>query len=236
MIGGAQRLCLKVTLADDISQLVLVWTPGKGSPIHDHGNAHCLMKILRGNLTETRYAFPEGETSEGPMTIISEKTYKEDAVAYMADELGLHRVSNKGSDFAVSLHRRCLASHRDTSPHADLQLCSIHPSKRSQGGLSHLRREDGQEEPRARLPLLLSVWPPVEAVGSRGSDSVEERCLQVRRLSNCFSHVAFPFLSPLGPLGQLEPGEPGGCLLQKRWSQGMAGRQEEERRFLAMNV
>ncbi|KND93086.1 Cysteine dioxygenase [Tolypocladium ophioglossoides CBS 100239] len=84
--------------------LVLVWSPGKGSPIHDHGNAHCLMKILRGNLTETRYAFPEDDELEGPMTVISEKTYKEDAVTYMADELGLHRVSNRGSDFAVSLH------------------------------------------------------------------------------------------------------------------------------------
>ncbi|KAK7398030.1 hypothetical protein QQX98_012595 [Neonectria punicea] len=83
--------------------LVLVWTPGKGSPIHDHGNAHCLMKILRGNLTETRFAFPQQE-DQGPMEVISEKTYKENAVAYMADELGLHRVSNKGSDFAVSLH------------------------------------------------------------------------------------------------------------------------------------
>ncbi|PHH64818.1 hypothetical protein CDD81_3884 [Ophiocordyceps australis] len=84
--------------------LVLVWSPGKGSPIHDHGNAHCLMKILRGNLTETRYAFPQGDDASGPMNVISEKTYGHDAVAYMADELGLHKVTNKGSDFAVSLH------------------------------------------------------------------------------------------------------------------------------------
>ncbi|KAG8425436.1 hypothetical protein J3458_002134 [Metarhizium acridum] len=84
--------------------LVLVWSPGKGSPIHDHGNAHCLMKILRGSLTETRYAFPEDGDEQGPMQVISEKTYKENGVTYMADELGLHRVSNRGSDFAVSLH------------------------------------------------------------------------------------------------------------------------------------
>ncbi|GAB0131544.1 Cysteine dioxygenase [Epichloe bromicola] len=84
--------------------LVLVWSPGKGSPIHDHGNAHCLMKILHGNLTETRYAFPEKDAEPGPMKVISEKTYKENGVTYMADELGLHRVSNRGSDFAVSLH------------------------------------------------------------------------------------------------------------------------------------
>lgn len=62
------------------------------------------MKILRGDLTETRYAFPEKDEPEGLMTVISEKTYKENQVTYMADELGLHRVSNRGSDFAVSLH------------------------------------------------------------------------------------------------------------------------------------
>lgn len=61
------------------------------------------MKILRGDLTETRYAFPEGD-KEAPMRIISEKVHKENEVAYMADELGVHRVSNRGSDFAVSLH------------------------------------------------------------------------------------------------------------------------------------
>ncbi|ROT40637.1 cysteine dioxygenase type I [Sodiomyces alkalinus F11] len=83
--------------------LVLVWTPGKGSPIHDHGNAHCLMKILKGNLTEVRYAFPE-EGREDPMKVISRKTYKENDQAYMADELGVHKIVNEGDNFAVSLH------------------------------------------------------------------------------------------------------------------------------------
>ncbi|KAI1171578.1 RmlC-like cupin domain-containing protein [Nemania sp. FL0916] len=83
--------------------LVLVWTPGKSSPIHDHGNAHCLMKILHGNLTETRYDFPNGDKDK-PMEVKSERVHRENAVAYMADELGLHRMSNFGSDFAVSLH------------------------------------------------------------------------------------------------------------------------------------
>ncbi|KAI0015565.1 RmlC-like cupin domain-containing protein [Xylariomycetidae sp. FL0641] len=82
--------------------LILVWTPGKASPIHDHGNAHCVMKILRGNLTETRFDFPDGEGQ--PMNVKSQHVHKENSVAYMADELGLHRVSNEGSDYAVSLH------------------------------------------------------------------------------------------------------------------------------------
>ncbi|KAI1817847.1 cysteine dioxygenase type I [Poronia punctata] len=97
--------------------LVLVWTPGKGSPIHDHGNAHCLMKILHGNLTETRYDFPDGDV-EKPMQIKSERVYEENAVAYMADELGLHRMCNSGSDYAVSLHLY-------TPPNVARQGCNI---------------------------------------------------------------------------------------------------------------
>ncbi|KAK8118608.1 cysteine dioxygenase type I domain-containing protein [Apiospora kogelbergensis] len=81
--------------------LILVWSPGKGSPIHDHGNAHCVMKILRGTLTETRYDFPDGDRNK-PMEIKSISHHKENAVAYMADELGVHRVSNEGSDFACT--------------------------------------------------------------------------------------------------------------------------------------
>jgi predicted metal-dependent enzyme (double-stranded beta helix superfamily) len=100
---------------------VLVWTPGKGSPIHDHGNAHCLMKILRGNLTETRFEFPQAGEGQGQMKEISKKVYKEDAVAYMADELGLHRVTNEGSDFAVSLHCTShLSSTRHLSPDTNM--------------------------------------------------------------------------------------------------------------------
>lgn len=38
--------------------LILVWTPGKGSPVHDHANAHCVMKVLKGTLRETLYGWP----------------------------------------------------------------------------------------------------------------------------------------------------------------------------------
>ncbi|KAI4867463.1 RmlC-like cupin domain-containing protein [Hypoxylon rubiginosum] len=83
--------------------LILVWTPGKGSPIHDHGKAHCLMKILRGSLTETRYEFPDGD-KEKQMKLTSETVLANNEVGYMSDELGLHSMSNYGSNYAVSLH------------------------------------------------------------------------------------------------------------------------------------
>lgn len=69
------------------------------------------MKILKGNLTETRFDFPGEEEQDSKMKVISKKVYPENKVAYMADELGLHRVTNEGSDFAVSLHCKFLSYH-----------------------------------------------------------------------------------------------------------------------------
>ncbi|OJZ83946.1 hypothetical protein ASPFODRAFT_83348 [Aspergillus luchuensis CBS 106.47] len=89
--------------------LILVWSPGKGSAIHDHANAHCVMKILKGSLKETLYAWPDqdklqnGESS--PPQIKKETVYGENQVTYMSDKLGLHRISNPDpNDYAVSLH------------------------------------------------------------------------------------------------------------------------------------
>jgi cysteine dioxygenase len=89
--------------------LILVWSPGKGSMIHDHTNAHCIMKILKGRLKETLYSWPDktqlnnGEPS--PPQIKKETVYTENEVTYMSDKLGLHKVSNPDPDnFAVSLH------------------------------------------------------------------------------------------------------------------------------------
>lgn len=103
--------------------LVLVWNPGKGSMIHDHANAHCILKVLQGSLVETLYEWPED--SQKPqqqqqqhqqerqhqhhephaMTIKKESTLHTGNVSYMSDKIGLHRMSNPSSDsVAVSLH------------------------------------------------------------------------------------------------------------------------------------
>lgn len=69
------------------------------------------MKILKGSLVETRYAWPTvnlNNVEDHPLEIISEKTYEADQVTYMSDKLGLHRISNPNpQEYAVSLHRKC---------------------------------------------------------------------------------------------------------------------------------
>lgn len=64
------------------------------------------MRILKGTLQETRYETPT-EADLVPPKTISKKTYPQGQVAYMADELGVHKISNPDPEqVAVSLHRK----------------------------------------------------------------------------------------------------------------------------------
>ncbi|KAI9926184.1 hypothetical protein ASPWEDRAFT_174908 [Aspergillus wentii DTO 134E9] len=86
--------------------LLLVWNPQKGSPIHDHANAHCIMKVLAGNLRETVYRTPDqGAEGSAPLQVLSETDHAPNDVTYIADDIGLHRVHNPHpTNVAVSLH------------------------------------------------------------------------------------------------------------------------------------
>lgn len=91
--------------------LIVVWNPGRGSPIHDHADAHCVMKLLKGSLKETLYNNPvaaDDEQDEGQRTpphVVKETTYNRDQVTYISDDIGLHKISNPSdTEVAVSLH------------------------------------------------------------------------------------------------------------------------------------
>jgi cysteine dioxygenase len=121
-------------LTSNIFQLLLVWTPGKSSPIHDHANSHCVMKVLTGQLKETLYSWPTREPTENgktsPLTITRESLFKENEVTYISDQLGLHSVSNTQLDqVAVSLHRQYLPSRHVDSCNAH-NCQSTHPPMR----------------------------------------------------------------------------------------------------------
>ena len=98
------------------------------------------MKILKGRLTETRYAMPSerADTTEtNPLEVLSQTTYKTNQVTYMSDKLGIHRNSNPDQDkYAVSLHRKLTRSHTDSS---NDRSCSVHAAKRRETGHQCLR-------------------------------------------------------------------------------------------------
>ncbi|XP_078482906.1 cysteine dioxygenase type 1-like isoform X2 [Ciona intestinalis] len=72
------------------------------SCIHDHSDAHCFMKVLQGDLTETKFEWPEND--QAPMIPCGNEYVQRDEVAYINDSIGLHRVGNSSESPACSLH------------------------------------------------------------------------------------------------------------------------------------
>ncbi|KAI8988906.1 RmlC-like cupin domain-containing protein [Pilobolus umbonatus] len=106
--------------------MVLAWSKGQKSPIHDHAGSHCVMKVLDGQLQETLFEYPSSsglsdpvsvaditddsvtskDEHEGQPLVVSRNTvYHPNQVTYVHDTIGLHRISNHSSEKgAVSLH------------------------------------------------------------------------------------------------------------------------------------
>merc|ERR1712154_625353 len=53
--------------------MALCWNEGQGSSIHDHADADCFVKVLDGQLMETRFAWPDAEGAELEQT--AQQTY-----------------------------------------------------------------------------------------------------------------------------------------------------------------
>ncbi|PNS17935.1 Transcription factor spt8 [Sphaceloma murrayae] len=84
--------------------LFIVWNPRKGSPVHDHANSHCVMRIVHGSLNETIYETPPVDAAIS-LQVKKETEYHDGEVAYISDQIGLHEVHNDGpGEIAVSLH------------------------------------------------------------------------------------------------------------------------------------
>lgn len=107
--------------------MILCWGEQHSSAIHDHADSHCFMKMLRGQLTEVKYAWPqdrnaicnpdadigqyensEDEYDGDKLEELGRKTLDTNGVCYINDNLGLHRVENPSpTEPAVSLHLYC---------------------------------------------------------------------------------------------------------------------------------
>lgn len=80
---------------ENYNVMVMCWGPGTKSCIHDHSGSHCFMKILEGELVESRFAWPaeeevieeEEEESEGQeMSLIAETRLGLNDVLYINGE------------------------------------------------------------------------------------------------------------------------------------------------------
>jgi predicted metal-dependent enzyme (double-stranded beta helix superfamily) len=102
---------------DDIEILLICWMPGQKTPVHDHPDQGCLVRVLSGELHETlyhlgvRYASQDDKQSyfdqgypEGALRAAKQRSIGKGAVSYLCGDRGVHRLWNKSSEPAMSMH------------------------------------------------------------------------------------------------------------------------------------
>ncbi|EIF49519.1 cysteine dioxygenase [Brettanomyces bruxellensis AWRI1499] len=108
-----------INFGDNANLLILVWNPKKGSAIHDHAGAHCIMKILDGSLQEELFDNPRIKGQGNEVVCYDKHPMNKNQSRYINDLIGVHRVTNVGTVPAVSLHLY-------TPPYAKLYGCNIY--------------------------------------------------------------------------------------------------------------
>ena len=88
--------------------LILCWSAGQESPIHDHADAHCFVKVLAGNLREELFPPPAKVVAGQPLECTRNCVAGPDAACYINDSIGMHRMSNPShTDGTVTMHIYC---------------------------------------------------------------------------------------------------------------------------------
>jgi cysteine dioxygenase len=78
--------------------LVICWRPGQRSPIHDHKGSSCVVRVLKGVATETKFERLDGVLRA---TRACEMAVGATMTSYDSD---IHEVSNEGAEDMVTLH------------------------------------------------------------------------------------------------------------------------------------
>lgn len=82
--------------------LILCWSAGGESPIHNHAGQNCWMAVLDGEIEEIQFEMPARAACELRET--GRKTFVPGKVAYINDDIALHRVRPAHGAAGVSLH------------------------------------------------------------------------------------------------------------------------------------
>ncbi len=85
----------------DFELLLLCWSEGQASPIHDHAGQQCWMAVLEGELEELHFAEPKGGALLQPGRV---KAFPQGGVAYIHDDIAVHLIRPRPGTRAISLH------------------------------------------------------------------------------------------------------------------------------------
>ncbi|KAI7882054.1 cysteine dioxygenase type I [Lichtheimia hyalospora FSU 10163] len=138
--------------------MILAWSKGQQSPIHNHAGSHCIMKVLDGELSETQYAWPKSSPKQDSsalstadssditdavvthadddekrpdgkqMQVINLTRLCPNEVTYIHDKIGLHRIANPDSEHGA------VSLHLYTPPYQVCKTFEEDSGRARQGG------------------------------------------------------------------------------------------------------
>lgn len=85
---------------ENFELILICWSFGQKTPIHDHGGEECWVKIIDGTLKETIYQ----KNKNGALKSIRSSISEINQVSYMKDFMGFHCLENKANQRSMSLH------------------------------------------------------------------------------------------------------------------------------------
>ena len=88
---------------EHFEMLILCWSPGQQSPIHNHAGQNCWMSVMEGEIEETLFT-PSVEVGEGPLVQGKSRVYTRGRVGFINDDVALHRVRPVPGMRGISLH------------------------------------------------------------------------------------------------------------------------------------
>jgi cysteine dioxygenase len=90
-----------IIIKKDHYELILIcWLPRQSSSVHNHSKNGCVVKVLSGILTETKYLIKKNNPLIKQIT-----NYSKDSTSYIDDTIGYHKVTNNAlREPLVSLH------------------------------------------------------------------------------------------------------------------------------------
>jgi cysteine dioxygenase len=93
-----------IEINENFELALLCWSPGQESPIHNHSGQNCWMSVLGGDMCEIY--FHQDPQADGTIKLTegSHNIYHRGQVAYIADDIALHKVRPNGDWQGITLH------------------------------------------------------------------------------------------------------------------------------------
>lgn len=114
---GAQKYARRLIHRDaerDLVLIAMVWSPGQGTPVHDHGGYWCIEQVLAGRLDSDIYRAEETR-ADGAFRLAAagSEAQEQGAIAILRPPVEMHAVRNAAAETALTLNvyggelRRC---------------------------------------------------------------------------------------------------------------------------------